>query len=98
MMKFSKMVAAVEEEFLEFDNIPVNEKRHTLPDLCGMLYLHEKLGKVGDSKAVAAAEHYNVYLRWGGKELKKLTQEDVLYITRCGISYDDNTESLYIMV
>ncbi len=70
--------------FLEFDYIPPAERRHPRPDLCAMLYLHERLGGEGD--AVSCAEHDEIFLDWQPNEL---TEDDVIYLTRCGVRYGE---------
>lgn len=82
----------VDNEYHKFEKIPKAERRHERQDLCAMLYLHEKLGGKGD--AVSAAEHDQIWL--GFEKLEKLTEEDVLYITRCGVMYDSDTDSLFM--
>ena len=85
-----------EDEFLKFERIKKADRRHPMKDLCGMLYLFEKLGgKVGDD-AIDSAGHDQIYFSWG--KLKKLKEEDVIYLLRCGISYDDGLESLWKFV
>ncbi len=82
------------DEFLEFDCIPEADRRHPRPDLCAFIYLHEKLG--GEHDVISAAEHDEIYLEF--ENLNLLTSEDVLYIHRCGVRYDEETESLCMFV
>lgn len=77
------------DEFLKFDRIPEADRRHPRPDLCAMLYLHERFG--GDGDAVAAAEHDQIWLDWDGSGL---TEADVIYLYRCGVRYDRSVDSL----
>lgn len=83
-----------DDDYLAFEKI--EDKRHSRPDVCAMLYLHEKLGGEGD--AVTAAEHDEIFLEWEEEDVKKLNEEDVLYITRCGVRYDSDTECLAMFV
>lgn len=94
MSKIEELFMKYDDEYTEFDKI--ENKRHPRPDICAMIYLHEKLGGKGD--AVVCAEHDQIWLNWEKKEIKKLTDEDVLYITRCGVRYDSDTESLAMFV
>lgn len=84
-----------DDEYTEFDNIPEKEKRHRRPDVCAFIYLDEKLGS-SDNDAIAAAEHDEIYLSWDNLEI--LTEEDVLYIARCGVRYDESNDSLTMFV
>ena len=83
-----------DDEHVEFERIPEAERRHPRPDLCGLLYLHEKLGGTGD--AIEAAEHDMVYLDFDGVD--NLAEADVIYLLRCGILWDNRNESLYMFV
>lgn len=82
------------EDFLKFDRIPENERRHPVPDICGFIYLHEKaprphnrLGKWSD--IVCAAEHDEIHLDYDHDACMTLTLEDVRYLSRCGIRVDE---------
>ncbi len=88
--KLKQLFVNAEDEFIEFDRIPVSERRHERPDLCAFLYLHEKLGGEGD--AVGAADHDEIWLSF--ENLERLTAEDVVYIHRCGVRYSEENESL----
>ena len=74
-----------DDEYIEFDNIPEDQRRHTRPDLCAMIYLQEKLGGTGD--VIGGAEHDEIFLDFN--DIEKLTEEDVLYIARCGVRYNE---------
>lgn len=78
------------DDFLKFEDIPKGERWHSRPDLCAMLYLHEKYG--GDGDAVSASEHDIAYLDW---RPDILSDEDVLYLTRCGIHYEDDALCMF---
>lgn len=71
------------DEFLKFERIA--EKRHPRADLCAMLYLHERFGGTGD--AVSNADHDEIWLDWDGKDC---TEEDVIYLVRCGVRHHDD--------
>jgi hypothetical protein len=82
-----------DDEFLKFERISESERRHPRPDLCAMLYLHERFGGEGD--AMSHAEHDEIWLAW---EADKLTETDVIYLHRCGVRYDSESESLCMFV
>ena len=77
----------------------IENKLSTRPDLCGFLYL-EKLCPVGyDEDLIAASEHDQIYLSIDCDELEKVaTEDDILYLCRCGIFYDDDQECLSMFV
>lgn len=83
------------DDYIEFERIPEKDRRHPRPDICAMIYLHERFG--GDGDAVTCAEHDEIWLGWDVGEID-LTEEDVLYITRCGVRYDSSTDSLAMFV
>ncbi len=83
-----------DDEYIKFENIPESDRRHHRHDVCAFIYLDEKLGGKGD--VVSAAEHDEIYLDFDN--LEQLTDEDVLYITRCGVRYDSDTDSLAMFV
>jgi len=75
------------DEFMKFDRI--ENKLHPRPDLCAMLYLHERFGGEGD--AIDGSSHDIAWLDW---DPDQLTEEDVIYIRRCGVHLDRATDSL----
>lgn len=83
---------ALEEKFdMKFEDIPEAERLHPLKDVCAMLYLHRKFG--GTFNAIAAAEHDIVYLEG---DVDELTADDALYLHRCGVFIDSDSDSLAI--
>ena len=64
----------------------------TLMSTCAFIYLHEKLGGKGD--IVSAAEHDVIYLNFDN--IEELTDEDVLYLTRCGVLYNTDCLSMFV--
>lgn len=76
-------------EFLKFERITDKDRRHPRPDLCAFLYLHERFGGKGDM--VCGAQHDVIFL---DAEPDQLTEEDVIYLRRCGVRYDSEVESL----
>ena len=94
MNKVEKLFEKHEEEYADFEHIPEKDRRHPRPDVCAFIYLHEKLGGSGD--AISAAGHDEIWLDWDDKELKKLTDEDVLYLTRCGVRYNGEGLAMFV--
>lgn len=81
-----------DDEHLKFERIPDHERPYKQPDLCAFVYLAGKLPCVGD--VVSDASHDEIYL--GFEELERLTEEDVLYIVRCGVMYDEDNDCLWM--
>lgn len=95
-MNISDLFEEYDDDYIKFELIPENQRRHPRPDICAFIYLHEKLGGSGD--AVSAAGHDEIWLDWDEKDLEKLTKEDIQYLVRCGVRYDSDTESLAMYV
>lgn len=84
------------DEFLEFKRIPKTDRPSERPDLCAFLYL-DKLFP-GKRDMVCSAEHDEIWLDVESKHLKKLSENDVIYLTRCGVRWDSNNDSLAMFV
>ena len=82
-------------EFLHFERIPPDQRRHPRPDLCAMVYLHERFGGSGD--AVSCARHDEIWLDWDATACE-LTEEDVVYLRRCGVRFDCDNDSFCLFV
>jgi hypothetical protein len=80
-----------DDEYIKFENI--KDPPCKRPDLCAFLLLDRLLP--GDQDIVSASEHDEIYLKIEPEELAKVaTSEDILYLTRCGVRYDSDTDSL----
>lgn len=85
----AKLFTLYADKSLAFDAIA--DKRHPRPDLCAMLYLHERVGGEGRMCMAGVGE---IWLDCGPKQLRKLTSDDVLYLVRCGVRFDEDAEAL----
>lgn len=96
-----QMFRDAEDEFLEFERIRDSDKRDPSNDVCAFIYLREKCGSdhpriAGSERAISGAEHDVITL---GGDLSKLTKADVIYLARCGVSYNhDEYGGLYMFV
>jgi hypothetical protein len=78
------------DEFLKFERIPNPPSQR--PDLCAFLLLDRLVP--GKRDIVSCAEHDEIWLDVDEEQFKKTaTEEDVLYLTRCGIRWDPDVES-----
>lgn len=91
ILAIAKLFSVHADEALAFDAIA--DKRHPPPDLCAMLYLHERIGGEGKMCMAGVGE---ILLHCGPKQLRKLTPADVLYLVRCGVRFDEDAEGLAI--
>ncbi len=95
MAKLEKMFRKFEDDYLEFDK--VENKRSNRSDINAFLLLDQLLP--GDRAMVCAAEHDEIYLDVDVKKLARvITEEQVLELVRCGIRYNDDTDSLCMFV
>lgn len=80
-------------KFERIENQPSNR-----PDLCAFIYLDKILPVTTIRDIVSCAEHDKIYLNFHLDEIKKFSEEDVLYLMRCGISFDCENQCLYTFV
>lgn len=73
------------DEHGQFDRIPIEERRHPRSDICACIYLHEKLG--GTGRVIDKAIDDKIWFDYSWLDIEKLTEEDVIYLVRCGIIY-----------
>jgi hypothetical protein len=82
-----------EDEYLEFDRIVV--KRSNRPDLHAFLLLEELVPGKNGGDMVVSAEHDQIWLDVEPKKLFKVaTEEQLIDLYRCGVMYDEETDSL----
>lgn len=88
---------AAEDEFLKFDRI--ENPPHSRPDISAFLRLHELVpGKPGHDM-VSAAAHDEIFLDVELEELAAAaTKDDVVFLHRCGVRLDRETDSLAMFV
>lgn len=98
MIDLEAMFGKHEDEYLRFDRIenPPNKR----PDICGFLKLDELLPQVAQTRdIVSAAEHDQIFLDASPDELAKVaTEEDIIYLHRCGIRYDGDYDCFAMFV
>ena len=82
------------EDFLKFERV-VNPPS-TRPDLCAFLLLSQLFPDTTD--IISAAEHDQIYLDVDCEQLDKFSEETILTLTRCGVFYDTEVDSLSMFV
>lgn len=88
----------VNDEFIKFENIPKSDRPFTSPDICAFALLDKKFPAERDFDMVSCAGHDEIYLRIESEQIAQLTDDEILYLTRCGVRYEDDTESLALFV
>jgi len=92
MIDLYQAFEAASDEYIKFDRI-VNPL-HPRPDLCAFLML-DQLVPGGTGDMVSAAEHDEIFLDTDvGKLAEVATQEDIVYLHRCGVRYDNSLDCL----
>jgi len=84
-----------EADFIKFDRIADPPSMRS--DICAFLLLDKLVP--GTIDMVTAAEHDEIWLQVDCDVLAKVaTEDDILYLVRCGVRYDDDTDSLAMFV
>lgn len=79
-------------EYLKFER--VENKLHSRPDLCAFLLL-DKLMPSDGRDIICAAEHDEIFLDADCEKLAEVaTEDDILTLTRCGVRYAGEVDSL----
>ena len=82
---------AAHDEYLRFER--VEKKRCKRPDLHAFLLLDELFPCPGHDM-VSGAEHDEIWLNITAEQIEALTDEQIVELVRCGVTYDSATESL----
>lgn len=106
MLNLEEVFEKHKEEFLKFERI--ESPAHAVPDICAFLLLADldvlQRASGGESRGkqmdiVACAEHDQIWLNANCCELAEIaTEEQIIYLARCGVMYESDTESLSMFV
>jgi hypothetical protein len=80
--------------YMKFED--VKNKQSNRPDIHAFLLL-DKL-YTSDQNIVSAASHDIIYLNFNSKKIEELTDKQILELTRCGVMYDDEYDSLSMFI
>lgn len=68
------------------------------PDICALVLLH-KLAPSCSRNMIAGAEHDVIYFSVDIEKLAQVaSEEDIIYLRRCGVMFDEKTDSLAMFV
>ncbi len=96
-MDLNEIFEKFSDEYIKFGN--VKDKLHPRPDICAFLLLDKLCPDKEGQDMVSAAEHDEIWLDVDCEKLAVIaTEEDILTLTRCGVRYDSETESLAMFV
>ena len=89
-----RMFNRADDEFLAYDNIKPERRFHTRPDINAFILLDKLVP--GTRDMVCASEHDEIWLDVDFELLAKsaVTEEDVRDLVRCGVRYDEHSDSL----
>lgn len=86
-----------EADFIQFEM--VENKRSNRPDLHAFILLDELLPSEKARDMVSAAEHDEIWLDVDcGQLARVITESQVQELVRCGVRYEEDTESLALFV
>ena len=82
----------------DFDKI--TSPKHPRPDICAFILLHEIMGGENAGRdMVCAAAHDQIWLDVDVEKFaERVTEEQVVTLVRCGVMYEEDTESLSMFV
>lgn len=92
-MSPEEMFEAARDEYLKFELIPESHRRHVRPDLCAFLYLDKRFP--GTSDMISGASHDEYWLSIESEQIATLTLDDVVYLRRCGVRYDEDSLAMF---
>lgn len=87
-------------EYLKFDRVSGHDRICNSPDACALALLSKRLGLDGID-AITNATHGKVYLAgpdYGDHENWPLSEDDVLFLVRCGVYMSEEDSSLCMLV
>jgi hypothetical protein len=84
-----------EDEYIQFQNVA--NKRSRRPDMHAFIVLDELLPGDGKGDLISAAEHDQFFLDIEPEALARVaTEEIILDLVRCGVSFDKENASLFL--
>ena len=84
-----------DDEYIQFQNVA--NKRSRRPDMHAFIVLDELLPGDGKGDLISAAEHDQFFLDIEPEALARVaTEEIILDLVRCGVSFDEENESLFL--
>lgn len=98
-MTLEERFEAANEEHHKFDRIPKRDRPSRRADLCAFIRLDklvpEPAAGYGADSIISCSEHEVIYFGIDPETLNKVaTDEDILYLVRCGVWYDSELDSL----
>jgi len=96
-MNLHEIFESFNDEFLEFDR--VENKRSKCKDIHAFLLLEEIMDGQIENRIISGIEYEEYFLSVDCDELaKRITRDQVIELTRCGVRYSDNYDCLAMFV
>ena len=96
MINLSTIFEKYRDEYLEFEH--VENKLNSRPDLCAFLLIDKLLPNPGYN-LISGAEHDKIFFITDCKKLSETaTEDDILTLRRCGVSYNEETNCLIMFI
>lgn len=89
---------AAQREYLQFSHLRIDQRPFSSPDLCAFAFLDKRFPAINNRDMVSGATHDKIWLRLSIEEIVQLTADEVTYLARCGVMYDEGCESLKMFV
>ncbi len=83
-----------ENDYLRFEK--VENKKSTRPDLHAFILLNELFPR--DRDLICSAAHDEIWLDVDTGEIETLTENQIIELNRCGVRYDEESDSLVMYV
>lgn len=97
MLNLSELFQKYEDEFLKYERIENPPSQH--PDICAFLLLERLVPAKKNLKMIDGADHDIIYIITDAQKLAEVaTEDDIRYLVRCGVMYDEDNESLTMFV
>jgi hypothetical protein len=92
-MEINDKFEAVNDEYLKFEKI--ENKLSNRPDVHAFILLDKLFPSERKTDLIQAAEHDEYFIEIEGEQLLQLTDNQILELVRCGISYSAEYDCLY---
>jgi len=92
--EIEKLFEKHEKENKNFERIENPPSNH--PDLCAFLLL-DKLFPAKQGKIISSNDNYGICLSFSPEEITTISEEDVVYLNRCGV-FLNSEQCLYCFV
>lgn len=99
MIDLKETFERLNDQYLKFNQIDIEDRPFSRPDLCAFARIDHLVTSKDWSDIIGSAERDEICLDVDCDELAAVaTEEDILYLVRCGVRYDGHLECLAMFV